>query len=69
LCTYRSDDHLFGWIPDEEICFWGGWGGSMIIMDVGRRMTISYVMNRMAPGIIGSDRSARYTQETYDAVR
>jgi CubicO group peptidase (beta-lactamase class C family) len=57
------------WIPDEEICFWGGWGGSMIIMDVGRRMTISYVMNRMAPGIIGSDRSARYTQEIYDAVR
>lgn len=29
------------WIPDEEICFWGGWGGSMIIMDIGRRMTIS----------------------------
>jgi CubicO group peptidase (beta-lactamase class C family) len=57
------------WIPDKEICFWGGWGGSMIIMDVGRRMTISYVMNRMAPGIIGSDRSARYTQEIYDAVR
>jgi CubicO group peptidase (beta-lactamase class C family) len=57
------------WIPDEEICFWGGWGGSMIIMDIGRRMTISYVMNRMAPGIIGSDRSARYTQAIYDAVR
>jgi CubicO group peptidase (beta-lactamase class C family) len=57
------------WIPDEEICFWGGWGGSMIIMDVGRRMTISYVMNRMGPGIIGSDRSARYTQAIYDALR
>jgi 3-hydroxybutyryl-CoA dehydrogenase len=36
---------------------------------LGRRMTISYVMNRMAPGIIGSDRSARYTQAIYDAVR
>ena len=23
------------WIPDEKICFWGGWGGSMIVMDVG----------------------------------
>jgi CubicO group peptidase (beta-lactamase class C family) len=57
------------WIPDEEICFWGGWGGSMIIMDVGRRMTISYEMNRMAPGIIGSARGARYTQAIYDAVR
>jgi hypothetical protein len=32
-------------------------------------MTISYVMNRMGPGIIGSDRSAGYTQEIYDALR
>jgi len=56
------------WIPDEQICFWGGWGGSMIIMDAGRRMTISYMMNKMAPGIIGSDRSAAYGQAIYDAV-
>ena len=21
------------YIPDEKICFWGGWGGSIIIMD------------------------------------
>ena len=56
------------WIPDERICFWGGWGGSMIIMDVDRRMTISYMMNRMAPGIIGSDRSAAYGRAIYDAV-
>jgi CubicO group peptidase (beta-lactamase class C family) len=56
------------WIPDERICFWGGWGGSMIVMDVGRRMTISYMMNKMGPGIIGSDRSAEYGQAIYDAV-
>ncbi len=56
------------WIPDEKICFWGGWGGSMIIMDAGRRMTISYMMNKMAPGIIGSDRSAAYGKAIYDAL-
>ncbi len=56
------------WIPDERICFWGGWGGSVIIMDLGRRMTISYMMNRMAPGIIGSERSATYTRAIYDAL-
>ena len=56
------------YIPDDKICFWGGWGGSMIIMDTGRRMTISYMMNNMAPGIIGSDRSATYGQAIYDAV-
>jgi CubicO group peptidase (beta-lactamase class C family) len=59
---------LLPWLPDEKICFWGGWGGSMIIMDVGRRMTISYMMNNMGPGVIGSDRSAEYGQAIYDVV-
>ncbi|WP_413099749.1 serine hydrolase domain-containing protein [Streptomyces sp. Inha503] len=57
------------WIPDGRICFWGGWGGSMIIMDLDRRMTISYMMNGMAPGIIGSDRSGTYVTAIYDALR
>jgi CubicO group peptidase (beta-lactamase class C family) len=56
------------YIPDEKICFWGGWGGSMIIMDVGRRMTISYMMNKMGAGIVGSERSAGYGTAVYDAV-
>jgi CubicO group peptidase (beta-lactamase class C family) len=53
------------YIPDGKICFWGGWGGSVIIMDVGRRMTISYMMNKMGPGIIGSDRAERYVRAIY----
>jgi CubicO group peptidase (beta-lactamase class C family) len=56
------------WIPDGRICFWGGWGGSMIIMDLDRRVTISYMMNSMGPGIIGSTRSAAYTAAIYDAL-
>jgi CubicO group peptidase (beta-lactamase class C family) len=59
---------LLPWIPDEKICYWGGWGGSMIIMDTGRHMTISYVMNKMGPGIIGSERSAAYAQAIYEAL-
>jgi CubicO group peptidase (beta-lactamase class C family) len=56
------------WIPDGRVCFWGGWGGSMIIMDLDRRLTISYMMNRMGPGVIGSDRSGTYVQAVYDAL-
>jgi CubicO group peptidase (beta-lactamase class C family) len=56
------------YIPDDRICFWGGWGGSMIIMDLDRRVTISYVMNKMAPGIIGSDSSRTYVTAIYDAL-
>ena len=56
------------YIPDEKICFWGGWGGSIIMMDLGRRMTVSYMMNKMGPGVVGSDRSAAYVQAVYGAV-
>ena len=31
-------------------------------------MTISYMMNKMAPGIIGSDRSEAYVRAVYDAL-
>ena len=54
---------LLPWLPDEKICFWGGWGGwggSTVVMDVGRRMTVSYMMNKMGPGIVGSERSTEY---------
>ena len=57
------------YIPDERICFWGGWGGSLIVMDLGRRMTFGYMMNKMAPGIIGSPRSAAYLGAVYDVLR
>jgi CubicO group peptidase (beta-lactamase class C family) len=56
------------YIPDGKICFWGGWGGSVIIMDVGRRTTISYMMNKMGAGIIGSDRAERYLRAIYGAL-
>jgi hypothetical protein len=40
----------------------------MIVIDTGRRMTFSYMMNKMGPGIVGSDRSAEYGKAIYDAV-
>jgi CubicO group peptidase (beta-lactamase class C family) len=55
-------------MPEGRICFWGGWGGSTILMDLDRRMTLSYMMNRMAPGIIGSVRSAAYVRAAYRAL-
>src|SRR5262249_11768277 len=44
--------------PESRACFWGGWGGSVILNDVGRGMTLSYVMNRMGPGLLGDRRGA-----------
>ncbi len=50
------------YVPQGRACYWGGWGGSVILMDLDTRTTISYMMNRMAPGIIGSDRSEAYVR-------
>lgn len=55
-------------VPDGKICFWGGWGGSWETMNPDSRTTIAYVMNKMAPGIEGSDRTARYFTLIYDAL-
>jgi CubicO group peptidase (beta-lactamase class C family) len=55
-------------VPEGRTFYWGGWGGSMIVMDLDRRLTISYMMNRMAPGILGSDRAESYLRAAYSAL-
>ncbi|MDQ6671335.1 MAG: beta-lactamase family protein [Chloroflexota bacterium] len=56
------------YIPTGRVCFWGGWGGSIIVMDLDRRLTLSYMMNKMAPGIIGSPRAESYVRPVYAAL-
>jgi CubicO group peptidase (beta-lactamase class C family) len=50
------------YVPQGRACYWGGWGGSVIIVDLDTGTTISYMMNKMAPGVIGSDRSEAYVR-------
>ena len=56
------------YLPEGNICFWGGWGGSIILMDTDRRLTIAYMMNKMQAGIIGSDNAAAYVSAIYQAL-
>lgn len=37
-------------------CFWGGYGGSIIVVDMERRATFAYMMNRMKEGLVGDER-------------
>lgn len=37
----------------------------MVIMDLDRRVTITYAMNRMGNGTMGNDRSEAYVREIY----
>lgn len=39
-------------------CYWGGYGGSVIIMDLDADLTVAYMMNRMELGLSGDVRGA-----------
>ena len=54
-------------LPEGRLCSWGGWGGSLVIVDVDRRMTFAYVMNKMAPGVVGPIATA-LVEQVYDIV-
>jgi CubicO group peptidase (beta-lactamase class C family) len=53
--------------PTERGCFWGGWGGSVVVNDLQNRMTIAYVMNRMGAGTTGDARGVGIAWAAYDA--
>jgi CubicO group peptidase (beta-lactamase class C family) len=38
-------------------CFWGGWGGSLILVDQDARTTWAFVMNRMVSTLMGDPRT------------
>ncbi len=40
-----------------QVCYWGGWGGSIVINDLDHRVTMAYMMNRMQGGLVGNDTS------------
>ena len=56
------------YIPTGKVAFWGGWGGSSIVVDADRRVTFSYVMNKMGPGLIGSERTVQYVSTAFAAL-
>jgi CubicO group peptidase (beta-lactamase class C family) len=39
-------------------CHWGGYGGSLIVVDQDAELAVCYVMNRMESGIVGDQRGA-----------
>ncbi|WP_067687935.1 serine hydrolase domain-containing protein [Nocardia jejuensis] len=56
-------------VPDGRVCWWAGLGGAFVVNDLDHRVTFAYAMNRMAPGLIGSDRADAYLKATFAAVR
>ncbi len=44
-------------LPNPNSMFWGGYGGSLVIIDMDARTTFAYAMNRMAPTTVGDSRA------------
>jgi CubicO group peptidase (beta-lactamase class C family) len=55
-------------VPNPRTCFWGGWGGSLAIIDVDAQMSFSYVMNKMGEGTTGDLRAAGLLLAAYAAL-
>ena len=54
--------------PNERAFFWGGWGGSIALVDLDAQMTVTYVMNKMAGGLLGDLRGASVVFAAYEAL-
>lgn len=54
----------------ERVAFWGGWGGSLVMVDFDTRMTVAYVMNKMFDGgTTGDIRGLSIVMAAYDGLR
>jgi CubicO group peptidase (beta-lactamase class C family) len=54
--------------PNPRVCYWGGWGGSLVVNDVDAGMTMAYVMNRMGEGTVGDDRAHTILRAVYASL-
>ena len=54
--------------PNKHIAYWGGWGGSTVVIDLDARMAVSYVMNRMEGSLLGDTRGFGILQAAYQSL-
>jgi hypothetical protein len=56
-------------MPKGKVAFWGGWGGSLCVLDVENNVTVTYVMNKMGNGTLGNERTGQYVVEAYNVLK
>lgn len=54
--------------PNKNTCYWGGYGGSLVIVDQDARLCFSYVMNKMEGTTTGDMRGATLLMAAYQAL-
>ncbi len=52
-----ADPNNLAGITSGKKCYWGGWGGSIVLNDLDQKVTFTYMMNRMQAGLVGNETS------------
>ncbi|HUG00006.1 MAG TPA: serine hydrolase domain-containing protein [Ilumatobacter sp.] len=65
---YALSSPGLGFSVGPRACFWGGWGGSLVVNDLDTETTMAFVMNKMGGGTVGDERAYRLLAATQAAV-
>jgi len=57
-----------GYAIFDRSCGWGGWGGSLVMVNLDARMTVSYVMNQMLDQRQGDYRGLEIVMAAYEGL-
>jgi len=52
-------------VPEGRVCWWTGYGGSIVVNDLDRRTTVAYAMNRMTTHFTSSPRTDGYLRTAF----
>ncbi|KAL0935643.1 Beta-lactamase domain-containing protein 2-like protein 1 [Colletotrichum truncatum] len=66
--TGEGNTVVADFLPNGRVAFWGGMGGSLAIMDADRKLTITYVMNKMSMSGVGNNVVKEYVKSIYKAL-
>ncbi|WP_435771768.1 serine hydrolase domain-containing protein [Nocardioides sp. SYSU DS0651] len=55
-------------VPAGRVCWWTGYGGSIVVNDLDRRTTFAYTMNRMENHFVSSPRTDAYVRTAFDSL-
>ena len=65
---YAFPNQFMPMSPNEDAMFWGGAGGSTIVVDQKVRVCLSYVMNQMKASIVGDRRGGGLGKAFYESL-
>jgi CubicO group peptidase (beta-lactamase class C family) len=54
--------------PNPNLFYWGGYGGSVVAVDLDAKMSFSYVMNKMVSTLTGDPRSEKLIKALYNSL-